>query len=427
MKKHVFTAILALSLTMSSSLVFAATENSISSDKTTVANTVFTGADAPRLIISPTKSTAGEDTLFKLVLTNAKWNYNTTGKITEGVEYTLLGDDTMMVQVDATYFDMSSKDLIIPLEVEVLEEDNAYVTVDPMNSTVSAGTYIFAHTVYPQTEINVTDVNEENMTFTVKAEDNYGYLFNARRCFTLELPKGFEFVSCKNPYGTGKYKGIFEFSIDKSNPRIAYFTTTANAAGGEGEMIAEDIKIKALDTAAAGDVNLSIKAAYGISDTLKFDLFTYEKEDRSSTETEKPEATEKQVIKFTCGIDRYYIDSMPYKVDAPAVVDENSRVILPMRYLANALGIADENIEYITENGRSYARFTDGERVVEIGVNEKFITIDGVKTEIDTAAVIRNDRMYLPLRAAANALGIDDSNISWDDSTKTVTIERAKA
>ena len=118
---------------------------------------------------------------------------------------------------------------------------------------------------------------------------------------------------------------------------------------------------------------------------------------------------------------------MPYKVDAPAVVDENSRVILPMRYLANALGIADENIEYITENGRSYARFTDGERVVEIGVNEKFITIDGVKTEIDTAAVIRNDRMYLPLRAAANALGIDDKNISWDDSTKTVTIERAKA
>ena len=79
MKKQVFTAILALSLTMSSSLVFAATENSISSDKTTLAGTIFTGEDAPKLIISPSSTTAGTDAMFKLVLTNSQWNCNNTG------------------------------------------------------------------------------------------------------------------------------------------------------------------------------------------------------------------------------------------------------------------------------------------------------------------------------------------------------------
>ena len=426
MKKHVFTAILALSLTMSSSLAFAATDNSVSSDKTTVANTIFTGSGAPSLIISPTNSTASDDAIFKLVLSNAQWMCTNSGTITTGVNYMLLGDDTMIIEIDSSNFDLSSNDLIIPLEVKVLDNDNAYVTIDPMNSTITGGTYIFAHTAFPQTDINVTDKNEENLTFTFKAEDNYGYIFNARKCFVLELPKGFEFEKCENAYGTGKYRNIFQFSIDKSNPRIAYFSTTGNAVGGEGQMIAEGIKVKALDTAPEGDVTLSVKTAYGKSNTVKFDLFKYTKPDSTSQDTtQKPETESKaQIIKFTCGLDRYYINTMPYKVDAPARVDENSRVILPMRYLANAMGIEDKDIEYITENGRSYAKFTKGDTVVEIGVNENFITVNGVKTPIDTTAVIKNDRIYLPLRAAANALGIDDKNISWDDSTKTVTIER---
>ena len=43
---------------------------------------------------------------------------------------------------------------------------------------------------------------------------------------------------------------------------------------------------------------------------------------------------------------------------------------------------------------------------------------------MDTSAVIIEDRIYLPLRAIANALGVSDENISWNSATKTASITR---
>lgn len=45
--------------------------------------------------------------------------------------------------------------------------------------------------------------------------------------------------------------------------------------------------------------------------------------------------------------------------------------------------------------------------------------VNGVAKTLDAAPINRNSRTYLPLRAIANALGVSNNNISWDDSTKT--------
>lgn len=56
--------------------------------------------------------------------------------------------------------------------------------------------------------------------------------------------------------------------------------------------------------------------------------------------------------------------------------------------------------------------------------NGNYIEINGVKTETDSTAEIRDSRTYLPLRSIAAALGIDDENIGWNGATGEITIKK---
>jgi len=42
--------------------------------------------------------------------------------------------------------------------------------------------------------------------------------------------------------------------------------------------------------------------------------------------------------------------------------------------------------------------------------------------KMDVAPYVKNDRTYMPVRYVANSLGVPDENITWDDSTQTVTM-----
>lgn len=56
-------------------------------------------------------------------------------------------------------------------------------------------------------------------------------------------------------------------------------------------------------------------------------------------------------------------------------------------------------------------------------LNSKDWTIDGKKQPaMDVAPILDHDRVYLPIRYIATALGIDQKDIKWDAKTKQVTI-----
>lgn len=62
-------------------------------------------------------------------------------------------------------------------------------------------------------------------------------------------------------------------------------------------------------------------------------------------------------------------------------------------------------------------------QTVKFQLNNKNWTINGAaQPTMDAAPVVRNGRTYLPIRYTSYALGIDSSNISWDNATKTATI-----
>ena len=126
---------------------------------------------------------------------------------------------------------------------------------------------------------------------------------------------------------------------------------------------------------------------------------------------------------ITIGDTKYQLNGADMEMDAEPFIDENDRTMLPVRVVANALGISDADIAW--DNETKTASFTrpDG-KVVSCTVGSNIIKIGDEEIEIDTAPVIRNDRIYLPMRALFNAFNVSDDHIIWDGVNKTVTVTK---
>lgn len=98
---------------------------------------------------------------------------------------------------------------------------------------------------------------------------------------------------------------------------------------------------------------------------------------------------------------------------------ENGRTMLPVRFVADALGVKDQDIVW---NGaaRTVTIFK-GNRIIQLTIDKYQMLVNGTPVMMDSPAIIKDGRTFLPVRFVAQALG---ANISWDEATRTVTIEQ---
>ncbi|WP_215507270.1 BspA family leucine-rich repeat surface protein [Peptoniphilus sp. EMRHCC_23] len=98
----------------------------------------------------------------------------------------------------------------------------------------------------------------------------------------------------------------------------------------------------------------------------------------------------------------------------------NNRTMLPIRYVAESLGM---DVQWINETRT--VLLTDKTTRVEIPVDTNKIIVNGKIYESDTKAMIKNDRTYLPIANVARALGlVDGKEIIWNAATQEVEITR---
>ncbi|WCK52758.1 stalk domain-containing protein [Aneurinibacillus sp. Ricciae_BoGa-3] len=72
--------------------------------------------------------------------------------------------------------------------------------------------------------------------------------------------------------------------------------------------------------------------------------------------------------------------------------------------------------------GTSTAPVGTGKTVMfKLGSNS--YQVNGLKQMMDTAPLLKNDRVYIPIRFIASAFGVRDQDIMWDDKSQTVTIQ----
>lgn len=105
--------------------------------------------------------------------------------------------------------------------------------------------------------------------------------------------------------------------------------------------------------------------------------------------------------------------------DAEPFIDENNRTMVPLRAVADAMGLAVN-----WDAGAREASFTSDaygtDRTITFPVDSTTARIsEGGAVPMDTAAIIRDGRTYAPIRYLAEYFGY---GVNWDGAAKTVVI-----
>ena len=118
-------------------------------------------------------------------------------------------------------------------------------------------------------------------------------------------------------------------------------------------------------------------------------------------------------------------DGISVTVGGPAVtwtdvapfIDANSRTMVPLRAVADAMGL-----EVDWSASARIASFSDGSKTISFPIDSTSAqTSDGDAVQMDTAAVIVNARTYAPIRYLAEYFGYE---VGWDAATQTVSLTK---
>ncbi|WP_246132043.1 copper amine oxidase N-terminal domain-containing protein [Paenibacillus hemerocallicola] len=100
--------------------------------------------------------------------------------------------------------------------------------------------------------------------------------------------------------------------------------------------------------------------------------------------------------------------------DAQAFVDDNQRTLVPVRFVAEALGA---KVGWEAES-QSVPIQKDDQRI-RLTIGSKVATVNGEDVAFDTQAVMQGGRTFVPLRFVSEILGVA---VEWDGKTNTVLL-----
>jgi hypothetical protein len=116
---------------------------------------------------------------------------------------------------------------------------------------------------------------------------------------------------------------------------------------------------------------------------------------------------------------------------APYIQAASNSTLVPLRFIAIAIGIDSDNIESIDESSKImwdtntktatilYAA-GNGQKIIQFTSGSNIMTVDGtaIAMENSVSTEISNDRLYVPFRALGQALGV---TVNWNAETRTAT------
>lgn len=121
-------------------------------------------------------------------------------------------------------------------------------------------------------------------------------------------------------------------------------------------------------------------------------------------------------IDYSSGEIKIYVNDSRVHSDTPPAAMAG-RTLVPIRAVAEAMGYTvmwdgeNQLVTLVPEN--------EDDNTVEFVINSSTYTVNDEKLELDVAALAVNGRTYIPLRAAAEAMG---AMVSWDSSSNSAMI-----
>ena len=122
------------------------------------------------------------------------------------------------------------------------------------------------------------------------------------------------------------------------------------------------------------------------------------------------------IIKFTDGSNIVKIGNTDLHIDvAPYVSEKSDSFMLPVRFLAQTLGVSQDEIVWNDET-KSVTIFA-GDRVVRFALDSDFYILNGMSFPLNSKKVeIKNNRVFVPLKTLGDALGF---SVYWEDDTRS--------
>lgn len=100
--------------------------------------------------------------------------------------------------------------------------------------------------------------------------------------------------------------------------------------------------------------------------------------------------------------------------DAQPLVDKSNRVQVPVRFVSEALGA---KVDWNSKTKKVTVDLNSNQIVLTLG--KKAYTVNGKTKQMDTVALRKSDRTYVPLRFVSEALG---AQVNWDSLNYMVSI-----
>lgn len=111
---------------------------------------------------------------------------------------------------------------------------------------------------------------------------------------------------------------------------------------------------------------------------------------------------------------KYYVASGVQKEAIEAPYIKNGYTMLPVRALADALGLSSS-----WNNDNKTATFANKNRIATVKLGDSEMIVNGIVFKLSVPAEIKSGATMIELRSLATAFGVD---ISWDNAQKTATV-----
>lgn len=98
---------------------------------------------------------------------------------------------------------------------------------------------------------------------------------------------------------------------------------------------------------------------------------------------------------------------------------DNDRTLVPIRVISENLGY---NVDWNNQDRKVIVKNND--KSIELVIGDKNVNVNGNKSTIDVAPMIKDERTFVPLRFIAENF---DNNVNWDKDTRTVKIDKKES
>ena len=238
-------------------------------------------------------------------------------------------------------------------------------------------------------------------------------LTNSPAITGLSLSIGYDsnvmsFVSAKSL--NSHFNAFYPSTQQGANP-VKLVMANLSLAEVSGNVSIAEITFKIADKVADGryTVSLTVEEAYN----KNIEAVSLKAENGVITVGTPAETTVE--LKMTVGKTTYTLNGEQKTMDvAPIII--NSRTMLPVRYVAEALGA-----EIGWDGATSTATLKTADTEIKITVGAAEAIVNGQAVKLDSPAVIEKDRSFMPVRFVAETLG---GTVAWDGATSTATITK---